>query len=61
MDHVIPVSRGGGTVSDNVLPACYVCNASKGGRDPAEWLADNPDKLLCLIDAVCKAEGLSAG
>lgn len=29
MDHVIPVSRGGGTTKDNVVPACHLCNIRK--------------------------------
>ena len=58
LEHVIPVSRGGGTVFDNVLPSCRSCNTSKSDSDPVEWLAANPDRLFCLIDAICKAEGL---
>lgn len=58
LEHVIPVSRGGGTIADNVLPACLSCNTSKSDRDPVEWLASDPDRLLQFIDSVCKAEGL---
>ena len=29
MDHVIPVSRGGGTTKDNIVPACLPCNRQK--------------------------------
>lgn len=32
IDHVVPVSRGGGLVADNVLPACGACNVSKHNR-----------------------------
>jgi 5-methylcytosine-specific restriction endonuclease McrA len=37
MDHVLPVSRGGGTTADNVVPACQSCNSSKGAKTPEEW------------------------
>lgn len=32
-DHVIPVSRGGGTIAENIVPACKFCNCSKGNRE----------------------------
>ena len=31
-DHVIPRSRGGHTVWDNIVTACQVCNTTKGNR-----------------------------
>jgi 5-methylcytosine-specific restriction endonuclease McrA len=37
MDHVVPISRGGRHEPDNVLPACAICNASKGARLIHEW------------------------
>jgi len=37
MDHVVPISRGGGTTADNVVPACQSCNSSKNARTPQEW------------------------
>ena len=36
VDHVIPVSRGGRNVWDNVVLACSGCNRTKGGRTPEE-------------------------
>lgn len=35
-EHLIPVSRGGGTDWDNVVPACVPCNTRKGNRTPKE-------------------------
>ncbi|MFY2765475.1 HNH endonuclease [Arenimonas sp. MALMAid1274] len=35
-DHVIPVSRGGRDVWENVVCACYHCNSRKGGRTPQQ-------------------------
>jgi 5-methylcytosine-specific restriction endonuclease McrA len=32
LDHVIPRSRGGATVWENVVVACQTCNAKKGDR-----------------------------
>ena len=35
-DHVIPRSRGGGTVWNNIVTCCRPCNRKKGGRTPEE-------------------------
>ena len=35
-DHIVPRSRGGVTVWDNVVTACEPCNIKKGHRLPAE-------------------------
>jgi 5-methylcytosine-specific restriction endonuclease McrA len=32
-DHVIPLSRGGRDALDNLLPACPLCNWSKGNKE----------------------------
>lgn len=32
IDHVIPLSRGGTNDIDNLRPACYDCNVSKGSQ-----------------------------
>lgn len=36
-DHILPVSKGGGGVLRNVLPACADCNARRGNRHPIAW------------------------
>jgi 5-methylcytosine-specific restriction endonuclease McrA len=36
IDHVIPLSMGGGTTWENVVCACTECNKLKGGRTPAQ-------------------------
>lgn len=36
LDHVIPRSRGGLSVWENVVCSCHRCNRLKGGRSPAE-------------------------
>jgi 5-methylcytosine-specific restriction endonuclease McrA len=35
-DHVIPVSKGGRDVWENVVCACFMCNSRKGGRTPQQ-------------------------
>lgn len=37
MDHVVPVSKGGKTTLDNIIPACTRCNSSKQAADMVEW------------------------
>jgi hypothetical protein len=32
VDHVVPVSKGGGSTYDNLVTACHDCNAGKGAR-----------------------------
>jgi len=38
VEHMIPLSRGGGNTADNVCPMCARCNSSKGARTPLEWI-----------------------
>jgi 5-methylcytosine-specific restriction endonuclease McrA len=35
-DHVLPKSRGGKTVWENIVSCCMECNRKKGGRTPSE-------------------------
>lgn len=36
-DHVVPLSRGGLSVMENLATACGPCNRSKNYRTPGEW------------------------
>jgi len=36
-DHLIPRSRGGPDIGDNVVLACKTCNSSKGNKGVYEW------------------------
>ena len=37
MDHLVPITRGGKSVSGNVVPACKECNTKKKYLLPTEW------------------------
>lgn len=43
-EHVIPVSKGGGTVVDNIVPACRSCNATKQAR-----IVPNPPMIRLMM------------
>ena len=48
LDHVLPKSRGGRTLAENLVTACQVCNNRKGDRTPEEArmpLITNPAAL----------------
>ena len=36
LDHIVPRSRGGNTVPENLCAACLSCNQRKGDRTPEE-------------------------
>lgn len=37
-DHIVPVSKGGTHVKDNVVPACQSCNSSKNNKTLIFWM-----------------------
>ena len=37
IDHVLPRSRGGLSITDNCVPACLSCNGSKTDNDAFVW------------------------
>ena len=37
LDHVMPASRGGPSIADNLVVSCLPCNLSKGAKTPEEW------------------------
>ncbi len=39
MDHIVPISRGGKTTKNNVVPCCKNCNNQKKQMLPMEWEA----------------------
>jgi 5-methylcytosine-specific restriction endonuclease McrA len=55
LDHILPKSRGGRTVAENLVTACQVCNNRKGGRTPEEArmpLLTNPAALYYGLERV---------
>jgi hypothetical protein len=38
VEHVEPLCRGGTDTPDNMVPACFKCNRSKGSRFILEWV-----------------------
>lgn len=50
MDHLIPVSRGGQDVSENMVWSCRQCNISRGNKGIYEWLGlEQKDNLHRLV------------
>lgn len=43
-DHVVPLSKGGGTIPENIVPACADCNAGKKTGPPVSL----PPKRLMI-------------
>ena len=37
IDHILPRSRGGLSITENCVPACLSCNGSKTDNDAFEW------------------------
>lgn len=41
-DHLVPLSKGGTTTQDNIVPACAACNSTKGATEWHEWFMAQP-------------------
>ncbi len=37
MDHLLPLSRGGRSTKENLVPCCRECNVTKRSMMPIEW------------------------
>ena len=37
IDHVLPTSQGGLSVTENCVPACLACNGDKSNSDAFDW------------------------
>lgn len=51
IEHMRPVSRGGPTVPENLVPACRPCNIAKGRRTPKEWKVEIRRRMRAHISA----------
>ena len=54
MDHVVPVSNGGVTEADNIVPACQSCNSSKQNKDIIEWYTAQPFYSKSRLEIILK-------
>lgn len=45
LDHIMPVSRGGKNVIENIAPVCLSCNRSKYDRTVEEWIQEMRTRL----------------
>lgn len=50
MDHVVPRSRGGPDLPDNLAKACARCNSEKSDLLPSEWIGDSCPKRALEIE-----------
>jgi 5-methylcytosine-specific restriction endonuclease McrA len=46
VDHILPLSRGGHEILENLAPACQSCNSSKNDRLLTEWRPDRVDHAV---------------
>lgn len=37
-DHVIPISKGGKNLANNIVPSCRLCNIKKGNSDYSDFM-----------------------
>jgi len=56
IDHIVPVSRGGGTSPGQLVPACVYCNSAKRAGDLDTFLQSRPRAKLGLIADVLSLE-----
>jgi len=47
-DHIIPVSKGGGNIKENVVPACKSCNSKKSMKLVKVLILDEGRNEKCL-------------
>ncbi len=63
LDHILPRSRGGRTLAENLVTACRACNNRKGDRTPEEArmpLLTNPAALYYGLERAALREAAMA-
>lgn len=41
-DHLVPISKGGKTTRNNIVPACTRCNRGRGNKEWQDWFPEQP-------------------
>jgi 5-methylcytosine-specific restriction endonuclease McrA len=57
IEHVVPISRGGGHAIGNIVPACESCNYSKRDHDPEAWYKAQPFYSEVRWRKICRVLG----
>jgi 5-methylcytosine-specific restriction endonuclease McrA len=57
IEHVVPISRGGGHAIGNIVPACESCNYSKRDHDPETWYRRQPFFSELRWRKICRVMG----
>lgn len=61
-DHIIPVSKGGTTIPENMLPACMSCNNNKKAKDVVSWLNHKFGNDIggAIYESICEKQNIIA-
>jgi 5-methylcytosine-specific restriction endonuclease McrA len=57
IEHVVPISRGGGHAIGNIVAACESCNYSKRDHDPESWYRKQPQFSELRWRKICRVLG----
>jgi len=57
IEHVVPISRGGGHAIGNIVPACESCNYSKRDHDAEPWYRGQPFYSEVRWRKICRVLG----
>lgn len=59
IEHVVPISKGGGHAIGNIVPACKDCNFSKRDHDAERWYRRQPFYSDLRWRKICRVLGWS--